>query len=81
MLAYLLALLNVSALFLLTPILLIHFQSVSVSRKQQYKNPPNNYEIYFMFLALLVVLPFFIWVLLGCLVFKNGFIFLDLTPI
>lgn len=50
-------------------------------RKQQYKNPPNNYEIYFMFLALLVVLPFFIWVLLGCLVFKNGFIFLDLTPI
>lgn len=49
--------------------------------KQQYKNPPNNYEIYYMFLALLVVLPFFIWVLLGCLVFKNGFIFLDLTPI
>lgn len=33
MLAYLLALLNVSALFLLTPILLIHFQSVSVSRQ------------------------------------------------
>lgn len=77
----------ITALFLLTPILFIHFQSVSVSRQiflytsSNTKNPPNNYESCFMFLSLLVVLPFFIWVLLGCLVFKNGFIFLDLTPI
>lgn len=61
-------------------------QSVSVSRQiflytsSNTIIPPTT-MVYFMFLSLLVVLPFFIWVLLGCLVFKNGFIFLDLSPI